>query len=318
MLPHMADGAFVFVQVLAQTLDKPDRERYCESNMPTDKPIIGYGNQGYLSCVRASLLAEDDGYCWHDGMFEGTFDHPQQGQFTIRASNIDGYQASFLAGIPGSGGIPIDEIGDHSPDPTGAFGWIEQLRRLPSKLATGIRWTSKGAAVLQDGIFKYISLVFSVDNPNNNPYHEPNVIVSAALTNRPLFWQQGAIQYAAATELSRDHLRQMRDQRAAQFGIEVRKDGRLTPSAQYRELAPRPADYADPVNLKYPLFPEVARLQQAIYFGQSYPHYTDERSRKVVYTRIVRALRLSGQKPPPNPMLDRLLPPDLRAWVAQP
>jgi hypothetical protein len=283
--------------------------------MPNDKPIIGYGNQGYVSCIRASLTPEDDGYCWHDGMFEGTFEHPVQGQFTIGPRNIDGYQASFLAGRPGPGGIPIDEIGDHTPDPTGAFGWIEQLRRLPSKLMAGIKWTSKGSQVLQDGIFKYISLVFSVDNPNN-PYREPNVIVSAALTNRPLFWQQGAIQYAAATELSRETLRQMREQRAARWGIEVREDGRLTPAADYREDAPKPGHYADPVNLKYPLMPEARRKLSFEYFCQSYPHYQEERSRRVVYTRIVRALRMAGMQVPSNPTLDHLLPPDLRAAQA--
>lgn len=279
--------------------------------MDLTKPIIGYGEQGYMACVRASLLPEDDGYCWHDGMFEGTFDHPLQGQFTIGPRNIDGYQASFLSGIPGSGGIPIDEIGNHTPDPTGAFGWIEALRRLPGRLATGIKWSTKGAQVLQDGLFKYISLVFSVDNPNN-PYGQPNVIVSAALTNRPLFWQQGAIQYAAATELSRDRLHQMRDARAVQWGIEVRPDGRLTPASAYRDAAPKPADYADPVNLKYPLAPQERLVSVARYFAASFGHYRSERSQRVVYTRIVRALRAAGIKPDPNPMLDKLLPPDLR------
>jgi hypothetical protein len=282
--------------------------------MATEKPIIGYGNQGYMSVVRASLLPEDDGYCWHECLYEGTWEHPQQGVFSLGPSNMDGYQASFLAGLPGPGGIPIDERGDHTPDPTGAYGWIEQLRRLPGKLATGIKWTSKGAQVLQDGIFKYISLVFSVDNPNN-PYHQPNVIVSAALTNRPLFWQQDAIQYAAAQEISMDRLRGMREARSRQWGIEVRPDGRLTTASMYAAEAPNPNDYGDPVNLKYPLKPD-ARLRAAVgYFGASYGYYKQERSQKVVYSRIVRALKAAGIKHEPNPTLDHLLPPDLRAHV---
>lgn len=286
--------------------------------MQSDKPVIGFRNRHEgTAFVTASLVPGERGLCWHPGIFKGTWDHPLLGQFSLEERNITGYLDAFARGVPGPAGIPIDEIGDHTLDPTGAFGCVKSLERDGDIIQTGIKWSAKGQKAIEDELFFYTSMSFSVDRATEDSHWEPNAIISGAMTTRPLWPQQGVLQYHAATLLSREALHQMRDQRAQHFGIEVRPDGRLTAAAQYRDEAPRPVDYADPVNFKYPLMPEIRRLQSLAYFAQSFPHYKEERSRRVVYTRIVRSLRMAGHKPPPNPTLDELLPPDLRVWVAQ-
>ena len=286
-------------------------------------PIVGFSSKTCgLSLVTASTVADDEGYCWHPLVFVGQFTHPQLGSFEVTDRHAAEYIASFEAGVPGPGGIPIDEIGDHSPNANGAFGWVERVRAGTTEYAGkvwqavlgGIRWTPLGTRDVTDQLFKYVSARFFVDD-SENYYGRPNCITAAALCTRPLFWWQPELStFAAAEGVSLNELRQRRQDRAERWGVSVRDDGRLTPAAAYREHAPNPQDYADPVNLKYPLRPESARAITAAHFAQSYGRY-DEKSRRVVYTRIVRALRAAGIRHQPNPSLDPLLPPDLRAWV---
>ena len=287
------------------------------------EPIFGFdtSTSGY-SVVSAAIDPGDEGLCWHPLVLEGQHNHPVFGPFEITERHSSEYLAAFAEGVPGPGGIPIDERGDHGLNAGGAFGWIEKMRRgvvsaggrTWQATIGGISWTPMGKQLVEDRTYKFLSPHWYVDSPSN-VYGRPNVIFAAALCTRPFFWQQPELTaFAAAQSISLDELRSMRDERAAKWGIVIRPDGRLTPAAHYREHASRPQDYADPVNLKYPLQPVEHRVVAAAHFAQSFDRYPED-SRRVVYSRIVRSLKQAGMKHRPNPSLDPLLPPDLRAWA---
>jgi hypothetical protein len=289
---------------------------------PSMEALMSFdGKGGGSSVVTASLEAGPDGLCWHPLVYLGVAEQPLLGQFEVTSRHADEYLASFSAGIPGAGGIPIDELGDHSINRDGAFGWGTKLEVREYKVqgktrravSAGIEWTKLGVQVLSERIYKYVSARFTLDK-QGDVYQVPNVIKAGALCTRPVFWWQPQVEFVAAHSLSQDELRARRDARSAQWGIEVRGDGRLTPSASYRAFAAKPEDYADPVNLKFPLT-DPERLKMApIFFSQSHSRYS-ESGKRVVYTRIVRQMQEAGLRHLPNPQLDKLLPPDLRARV---
>ena len=279
------------------------------------------GKGGGASVVAASLDADASGLCWHPLVYIGVAEQPLLGQFEVTPRHADEYLASFTSGVPGVGGIPIDELGDHSINRDGAFGWGTKLEvrnyqvqgKMRRAVAAGIEWTKLGAQVLGDRIYKYVSARFTLDK-TDCVYGTPNLIMAGALCTRPVFWWQPEVEFVAAQTLGLDELRARRDARAAQWGIEVRGDGRLTPAAVYRAFAPKPEDYADPVNLKFPLS-DPERLRMApIFFSQSHDKYSPA-AQRVGYTRIVRQMQSAGLRHLPNPQLDKLLPPDLRVRV---
>lgn len=279
------------------------------------------GKGGGVSAVTASLDADAGGRCWHPLVYIGIAEQPALGQFEVTDRHANEYLASFSDGIPGSGGIPIDELGDHSINKDGAFGWATQLEvreyrdkgKVRRAVAAGIEWTKLGKQVLSERIYKYVSARFTLDKVGD-VYQRGSVIKAGALCTRPVFWWQPEIEFVAAQTLGLDELRTRRDARAAQWGIEVRGDGRLTPTASYRAFAPNPEDYADPVNLKFPLTePEKLRMAP-IFFSQSKDKYSLQ-AQRVVYTRIVRQVLDAGLRHLPNPQLDKLLPPDLQVRV---
>jgi len=281
--------------------------------------VDGHGNG--VSMVTASIKPAKDGLCWHPLVYVGQFQQVGVGPFEITASEAQEYMDVFKRGIPGPAGIPVDEVSDHSLNIGGAFGWGRALKetlhkvqgRTMDAVSAGIEWTELGADVLRKGLYKYVSARF-LHNSRDNLYGVPNVIKAGALCTRPLFWWQPEIEFVAAQELSLDELRAQREARSKRWGIEVREDGRLTAAAAYRAACPSPEDYGDPVNLKYPLKPEANLRNAPARFAQNADRY-QPKGRAVVYTRIVRALKRAGIRHAPDPALDKLLPPDLRAWV---
>lgn len=286
-------------------------------------PLMAFDGKGNgCSVVLASMEQGKNGLCWHPFLWEGNLTQLGVGDFEITATVADKYLENFRDGIPGSAGIPIDELGDHSLNAGGAFGWGKELARTTHEVrgktmravSAGIEWTRLGLEKLSEGLYKYVSPRFTTRPVKTRLFGVPYVIKSAALCTRPLFWWQPEIEFVAAQVIDWDELREEREARSEKYGIEVRKDGRLIPLAHYREAAPKPEDYADPVNLKYPLKP-VERLELApIFFSQAHKKYT-RGAKLIVYTRIVRAEKRAGMRHLPNPQFDKLLPPDLRSWV---
>lgn len=283
---------------------------------------MAFDGKGYgTSVVTASMDADADGRCWHPLVYIGVAEQPSLGQFEVTTRHANDYLASFSAGIPGAGGIPIDEIADHSTNPTGAFGWGTSLDvrqydvrgKMCDAVAAGIEWTELGLSVLSKKLYKFVSARFTLDK-QGDVYGVPNCIKAGALCTRPVFWWQPEIEFVASQEISREELRDRREARSQKWGIEVRGDGRLTPAAAYRAFAPQPDDYADPVNLKFPLTAPEKLREAEIFISQSHQKYS-EAGLRVVYTRIVRATVTAGLRHLPNPKLDALLPPDLRARV---
>lgn len=116
--------------------------------------------------------------------------------------------------------------------------------------------------------------------------------------------------------MSRDELRDLLEQRARRYGIEVVEGAALSwPSGFPRKLD----DYGDPVNLKYPLDTKARAANARVRFKQNASQYERESSRKVVHTRIVERELDYDIKPTidPDDPLDRLLPQALRDRIAR-
>lgn len=272
------------------------------------------------SVVLASLEPGDDNLCWHPGMYVGHWEHPNQGYFDLENRHLDEYMASFEAHIPGPAGIPVDENPNHTIRQEGAWGWAKALQRktlevrgrATDAILLGYEWTKAGIAAIEDGTYKYISLHFTVDK-QDSVYGRPNAIIAANLCTRP-FFPQPELMIGAAMEVDMDAARMERKARSKKWGIEERDDGHLTAPSAYRGAAPNPDDYGDPVNFKYPLKPDANLRNASARFSQNASRYS-EKARRIVYTRIVRAMKSAGMKHSPNEKMDRMLPPDLRAWM---
>lgn len=114
-------------------------------------------------------------------------------------------------------------------------------------------------------------------------------------------------------DASTERKREAQRARAKEYGIEALegKGERLT----FGTDMPRSlSDYADPVNLKFPLVPEGRARNARARFKQFASTYTQTASKRIVHTRIVERLLQIGASPgfDPDDPLDKLLPARLR------
>jgi len=78
-------------------------------------------------------------------------------------------------------------------------------------------------------------------------------------------------------------------------------------------------DYADPVNLKYPVHTEANAANARVRFKQNADVYEQEKSKQIIHERIIRAELKFGIEPSfdPNDPLDALLPGDLKDQLSK-
>lgn len=115
----------------------------------------------------------------------GDWDAPNHGKMDITAQRLDEIVEHFNAGV--RKGVPIDV--EHKTD-NGAVGWVKSLVRAGDSLKANIEWTKHGVQLLADKTFKFISPEFALDgykDPEGKLDVRGNVLIGAALTNRPLF-----------------------------------------------------------------------------------------------------------------------------------
>jgi len=158
-----------------------------------DYPTVHYTEQGKaaLSLVPAQLDgADSDGLVWHPIMRVGKWRHPKFGEFSITPQDLEEMKAAFMAGIPTSIGIPIDERGDHSFSADGSFGWLRKLEIRGDTLWAGIEYTDMGRKKVQSRELPFISPHFFLGAEPDPVYGARTFIESAALTSRPFFWDQ--------------------------------------------------------------------------------------------------------------------------------
>lgn len=111
--------------------------------------------------------------------------------------------------------------------------------------------------------------------------------------------------------MSKDELKKSLEGRSDKFDIEMRDDAALTFPAGF------PAgldDYADPVNLKFPIDTVERTKNSKVRFKQLASSYKEEESKAVIHERIVRRELKLGMTPgfDPEDPLDQLLPNDLK------
>jgi len=111
--------------------------------------------------------------------------------------------------------------------------------------------------------------------------------------------------------MSKDDLKKSLEGRSDKFDIEMRDDAALTFPAGF------PAgldDYADPVNLKFPIDTVERTKNSKVRFKQLASSYKEEESKAVIHERIIRRELKLGISPgfDPEDPLDQLLPDDLK------
>ncbi|MGE3682414.1 MAG: hypothetical protein AB7G93_11870 [Bdellovibrionales bacterium] len=111
--------------------------------------------------------------------------------------------------------------------------------------------------------------------------------------------------------MSKDELKKSLEGRSNEFDIEMRDDAVLTFPAGF------PAgldDYADPVNLKFPIDTVERTKNSKARFKQLASSYKEEESKAVIHERIIRRELKLGINPgfDPEDPLDQLLPSDLK------
>jgi len=116
---------------------------------------------------------------------------------------------------------------------------------------------------------------------------------------------------APSDSASDEDLRDLRDKRSKHYGIESLASGALRFPKDY----PTNLDeYADPVNLGYPIDTEARAANARVRFKQNHGEYSKDESKAVVHERIIRAELQLGIEPSfdPDDDLDAMLPADLK------
>lgn len=111
--------------------------------------------------------------------------------------------------------------------------------------------------------------------------------------------------------MTREELKKSLEERSDKFDIEMRDDAALTFPAGFPTHLD---DYADPVNLKFPIDTEERTKNARVRFKQFASSYKAEESKKGIHERIFRREIKFGVNPgfDPDDPLDQLLPSDLK------
>jgi hypothetical protein len=123
---------------------------------------------------------------------------------------------------------------------------------------------------------------------------------------------------APRDDMDREQLRELRERRSKEFGIEVLEGAGSNLTFQKGDPT-RLDQYADPVNIKYRIDDRAHAANARARFAQNHAVYSSDRSKATILERIIRASLGFGIRPgfdPDNP-LDRLLPADLRERLTE-
>lgn len=116
----------------------------------------------------------------------GKFGHPRYGKFNITQQTFESFQANFQEVSGGEVAIDVD----HAPErggPTEAYGWIRSLRQQGEELLADVEWTWRGAMLVADKAYRYISPTWSMTFTSDDGTKRGPTLLGAALTNRPFF-----------------------------------------------------------------------------------------------------------------------------------
>lgn len=116
----------------------------------------------------------------------------------IKREYLEELVANFKGGFPGPAGIPVDQRGDHSRNPEGAYGFFTDL-----KIEDGGVWglfepTPYGIPIIAGGSLPYVSPVFSIGDGPDPVWGKRNIAIDAALCSQPQFNGQPQMVLASA------------------------------------------------------------------------------------------------------------------------
>jgi len=121
-----------------------------------------------------------------------------------------------------------------------------------------------------------------------------------------------------AADASNEEKREAQAARSERWGIEA-LEGKGENLSFPADGPTSEEDYADPVNLKYPVETEARAANARVRFKQNADVYEEEKSKAVIHERIIRAELSFGIDPSfdPGDPLDALLPADLKDQISK-
>lgn len=130
---------------------------------------------------------------WHVILKAGTTKgRPMSGQdgITITEDDIDKLVSTFAreraVGVHHATARAKSDPRYSAPELSGARGWIKALRRVGDALEAKIEWTTEGAKLIRDKMFRYFSLEAG-EETNRATGEKEFVVAGGTLTNDPFF-----------------------------------------------------------------------------------------------------------------------------------
>src|SRR5690242_16909613 len=132
-----------------------------------------------IDLAQVKLADGKDGFkrSWIMLMPEGDFEHPQYGKLEFTRKKLEEFKANFDNHVR-----KIDIALDQDHDGGKATGWLEELQLRDGGLYGLVRWTSLGAQLLSDQIYRYFSPEFGKFTDPESGKTFSNVIIGGALT----------------------------------------------------------------------------------------------------------------------------------------
>lgn len=148
-----------------------------------------------IDIVEAIRLTEGD-KTWVHLVRYGTIDHPVFGEINMSKEKVSNFVKNFRKNVRG---IMLDIDYSHKHDQSKgdkAAGWIISLDQRKDGLWGQISWTGEALKEVKDGAWKYMSIEFADDWCNAQGSCYEDVLMGAALTNRPFMKGLSPINFA--------------------------------------------------------------------------------------------------------------------------
>lgn len=116
----------------------------------------------------------------------------------IKREYLDELVSHFKEGFPGPAGVPVDQRGDHSRNPEGAYAFFKDLRLDDDGVWGLFEPTEYGKEVIASGSLPYVSPVFCIGEGLDPVWGKSNILIDAALCSQPQFRGQPQMVMASA------------------------------------------------------------------------------------------------------------------------
>lgn len=159
---------------------------------------------------------------WIQILREGRWDHPKYGVIDIGEKTFGNLERNFHDDVRG---IRIAVDVEHRPE-LGAIGWVKELENRENGEYALVEWNKKGADLVKNNEYKYVSAEFSPKYKDPETGREyKDVLVAVTLTNRPFIKRMEPVLLSESAMMNRfsakDLLLSPIDEEAEEGGLDT-------------------------------------------------------------------------------------------------